>query len=57
MRAISRFPEFVFSWMYNFQYDMKKTRITLLNEFDPGTVYNLWQFIVNYHDKLWVLYY
>jgi len=42
MRSISRFPEFVFSWMYNFKYDLKKTKITLLNEFDSGSVYNLW---------------
>jgi hypothetical protein len=54
VRQITRFPEFVYSWLYTFQMHPQRIKITLVDEIDEQNIIAFYQFVLEYSENLWV---
>jgi len=55
VKNISRFPEFVYGWLYTFRYSTYESAVINTNEIDDYFIVQLYYFLEDNKDALWVL--
>ena len=51
---MSRFPEFVFSWLNTYEYNKATQSIHNISDYDDSNIYKLNLFLEKNKDKIWV---